>query len=188
MPFRASTSIHYTPRHSCCAHLRLSAAAPSCDQPDPTVPYVDTSIVSAVDACEFKEKKKMNVVSAFLHTVRPAVCLEEAWILFFLYIKKIIYYSNLTLWPNSCLLFDPCVFWEYMCRVVIFGGFCAHRLALSWHVGGCSMLRSHWSNAGVFFSGFYYTYVETNRSWIHAYASFNYMKRKPWTSIFFGCR
>lgn len=74
MPFWASTSIHYTPRHSCCAHLPLSAAAPSCDQPDPTVPYVDTSIVSAMDDCEFK-KKKMTVALAFLHTVRPAVCL-----------------------------------------------------------------------------------------------------------------
>lgn len=55
LPFGASTGIHYTPRHSCCAHLPLSAAAPSCDQPEPTVPFVDTSIVGAVDGWSLKK-------------------------------------------------------------------------------------------------------------------------------------
>lgn len=79
LPFWASTSIYYTPRHSCCAHLPLFAAAPSCDQSDPTMPYVDTSTLTVAD--ELKKGRK-KVVSAFLHTVRPAVCKEATWMHF----------------------------------------------------------------------------------------------------------
>lgn len=68
LPFWASTRIHYTPRHSCCAHLPLSAAARSCDPPEPTVPFVDASIVGAADGWSLKEKCGVSIF------VRPAVC------------------------------------------------------------------------------------------------------------------
>lgn len=71
LPFWASTRIHYTPRHSCCAHLPLSAAAPSCDQPEPTMPFVDTSIVGAVDGWSLKKKMRCQHCCTL---VRPAVC------------------------------------------------------------------------------------------------------------------
>lgn len=62
LPFWASTSIHYTPRHSCCAHLPLAAAL-SCDQPEPTVPFVDTSIVGAADGWSLKKKCSVSIAA-----------------------------------------------------------------------------------------------------------------------------